>query len=702
MHAKSRIKTAAITALMVTTLLVMAACGSQPAASSQAASSAASAQKTQSTSAKSANVDTDAEYDKALSGNGLVNGFIGEKFYDGTIETDEQALAAAESALPRVGGDSTTKLELTEIRPTETGTTYYAFRQQAGEVVVNGAAVKLIVDKDKHVAGLVSSILPNIQLENLESWEVTQQEAEQAVTDELASSGNGGVKIIQDATEQTLIPLSDDSNDHRYAWVVYTNNYLHEYEAAYLAHYVNAAGEYLYALPVAEPSNADSLAGDAAAFAFDKMQPSTWTGTVTKHDGTTVELTVPTLTDTDNGNVILGDGERKIVCMDYADFSFNKTISPRIAQDGKFADNEVLVYDTFIKVWDFYAGVGWTGPDGNGTPTGLLMDLVEESGEVIHNARYSGRQWGFQTFSFNRDEADGECYDVVGHEFTHCVTSTLLISSLYRNDGAAIDEGMSDVMGNLIEMLVAYNPDGAWLFGENEASPMRSQKDPHSINQPEFVWDTFYGPAVTNPTDANDRGGAHVNSSLLSHVSYKLDQAGMAPEDQFYFWMNVDMAMTPSTDFPQLTELLPWCMTQAGYPQFVDTIKQAVEAGRFTTTTAPAEPPAGCGYVKLTLPDKMPVSVENVCFSIAQSGAADDSVYSTTWAGTDQRTILATLPAGDYVIRAQYLDGSKVTTTMMLTEAGWTSAIEGTAQTDAVFTIKAGETVELPANGLES
>ena len=409
MLARPRTKTAAAMMLMVAALLLMAACSSQPTASTQASGASAVSSSSASASVQStaAEVDAGAEYDRALAGNGLVTGFIGEQFYDETIETGEQALAATEIVLPRVGGDSTTELELVETRPTETGTTYYVFRQRAGEVVVHGAVVKLVVDKDKHVSGLISAILPNLQIDSLESWEVTGQEAEQAALDHIAANGNGGARIVQDATEQTLIPLTDNSVEQRYAWVVYTNNYLAEYDAAYLAHYVSAAGEYLYALPVAEPGNVDSRAGDAAAFSFEKLQPSTWTGTVTKHDGSTAELTVPTLTDPDSGDVFLADGARKIVCMDYADFAFDHAVAPRVAEAGRFADNELLVYDTFIKVWDFYDGIGWTGPDGDGTPTALLMDLVTESGEAERNALYGGRKWGFQTFVFNRYDADG-------------------------------------------------------------------------------------------------------------------------------------------------------------------------------------------------------------------------------------------------------------------------------------------------------
>ncbi|MBQ9000726.1 MAG: M4 family metallopeptidase, partial [Eggerthellaceae bacterium] len=322
-----------------------------------------------------------------------------------------------------------------------------------------------------------------------------------------ATDGQASAEIVPDATRQTLIALSDESQALRYAWVVHTDNYLPDFDAGYLAHYVSADGEYLYAIPVSEPGDDESLAGEAAAFPFDKLEKSTWSGTVTKHDGTTVEVSVPTLVDPDTGDVFLADGERKILCTDFADYTYNDTISPRVQTDGRFADNEILIYDSFIKVWDCYKETGWTGPDGDGTPSLLKMDMADKDGNVIRNACYTGRNAGFQTFAFNREDADGECVDIIGHEFTHCVTSALMTSTIYMNDSGAINEGMSDILGNLIEMEVAYDQDGAWLIGENEGIPLRSMKDPHDRHQPEFTWDAYYGPAVAEGSDAHDNGG---------------------------------------------------------------------------------------------------------------------------------------------------------------------------------------------------
>lgn len=53
-------------------------------------------------------------------------------------------------------------------------------------------------------------------------------------------AGCSAPQTIKDATEQTLIAIDEPSSTYGYAWVVYTNNYVEEFDVGYLAHYVNA------------------------------------------------------------------------------------------------------------------------------------------------------------------------------------------------------------------------------------------------------------------------------------------------------------------------------------------------------------------------------------------------------------------------------------------------------------------------------
>ena len=108
-------------------------------------------------------------------------------------------------------------------------------------------------------------------------------------------------------------------------------------------------------------------------------------------------------------------------------------------------------------------------------------------------------------FAFSDKHGYGNCTDVIGHEFTHCVTDRAMILNIYENDFGAINEGMSDVMGNLIEMMLEHSHEREWLISKKHINgAMRSIKDPHQYGQPEYVWDINYVPATPTPNDYND------------------------------------------------------------------------------------------------------------------------------------------------------------------------------------------------------
>ncbi|MBR3160430.1 MAG: M4 family metallopeptidase [Atopobiaceae bacterium] len=640
-------------------------------------------------------------YDKALSGEGIVSTFIGEPFYDGEVKDEEDALKAIQSVMDRIGGDDSTVLECFAEQPTETGTTYYSFIQQAGDVKVHGASVKLITDKDNKAIGLVSSIMPNIKIESLESWATTQEEAEEVVRRQLADDGVKGVDVIPDASHQTLLALESGSDLQQYAWVVYTQNYYEDVDMGYLAHYVSEDGAYLYNIPVLEPWDVESYNGESTylSFDFDQYEQAEWTGDAILHDGTTKQLTLPVLRNPDTGETVLGDAERKVLCGDYASFDSDGEVVPVSSNDASFESIDLLVYDTYLRVWDFYKSIGWTGPDDLGSPSLLLMNYLNENGQQEKNAVYTGRYGGWQTFAFTRLASYGECIDVIGHEFTHCVTGTTMTTNLYKNDMGAINEGMSDVMGNLVEMLIGNNPDGAWTIGEGggEDTLIRSMSDPHTHGQPEYAWDVYYAPSVAVGNDNNDQGGVHTNSSLLNRVSYKLGEAGMTPEDQVYFWMNVALAMTPNTDYPQMAELMPWCMAQAGCQQYVDAVKKAIDEAKFTVTEPPAELPEGAGAITVECPD---VEISDaggfILFLFPQEGAADTSA----WPPVGSTLTRAVVQPGAYTafLVIENSDGMNLFT---YTAEGWAEA-EGIndRENSAIINVGAGESVQLDLKGV--
>ena len=571
--------------------------------------------------------------------------FIEGDFYGKKIDDEEDALSAVYSIITELGGNENTALEIDSIRPTADGINYYTFRQLEADTSVYGAAVKLIVGADGHILALASSLVPGIDAEKMSEWGITGEEAEKIV---LSENSELGLTLTEGATEQTLLPFLDDSSEFYYVWVVYTNNVYPEYDTAYLAHYVDIEGEYLYALPVAEPGNADALSGEGANLAFTGFKAGTWSGSVKKSDGTKVDITVPILVDTETGEEYLGDLKRKILVADYADFAWDDEIDLRKNGKKGFADNELLIYETYIRVYDTYAETGWIGPDGDGSPTLLLMDWIEEDGTVVNNACYAGRQHGFQVFQFNREDSDGESTDVIAHEFTHCLTSTLALYNLYYNDYGAINEAFSDICGNLIEAMLGDTEDTSWMIGEHEINgPYRCMSDPHKFGQPAFVWDVFYVPHPETVSDDNDLGGVHINSSLLNLVAWRLNESGMDLSDQLYYWMNVALALTPRTDYEDIPKLLTWCLKAMDYGDYETVLQDAISEVSLGDNSLPETVPEELGLVRFDFPFADPDSLHYATVIFEDS---ESSYEYPAWPDDRGPEVTAALPQGDYTV----------------------------------------------------
>ena len=640
--------------------------------------------------------------EKVLMGEGVVSKFISQKFYDKKVTNENEALEAVKSAYSSMGADDSVVLDLNAVRPVDGGNTYYIFQQKVGETMVYGASVKLVVNKDNDVVALSSSILPNVKAPELTENKIDAKKAEEIVVNSAKEKGGADAKVVPDSTEQTLITLPGTKDRYAYAWVVYTQNYLTDSakDMAYLAHYVDAQGKYLYALPISEPHNSDAIAGDKAMFDFDKFTQDTWKGTVTLHDGTNKEISVPVLVDPESKEMIMADAKRKILCVDYATYNKEEKLSPRTGDGTTFDNTELLAYESFIRVWDYYDSIGWTAPDGEGTPTLLLMDYVDENGERQDEAYYTGKKNGFQTFTFNRLNPDGENLDVIAHEFTHCVTSTTMLTNIYLNDMGAINEGMSDVLGNLIQMIVENKPDEAWLMGAGSGKErtLRNMKDPHEHEQPEYTWDIYYTPHVAEGTDLNDMGGAHINSSLLNKLSYRLDQAGMSPKDQFALWLSVALTMTPHTDYPQMAEMLPWVLADLGYSDHADALKTAIEEAKLTVTEDPGTMPKGSGLVSLDYPSAELGNSGQVRILLVPKGSTKGAI---TYPAANTAKVACYVPAGEYVIAAKI--GAENPKYFAYRNGSWeqVDTLEGVADNpNALTAVEEGKTVALSADGL--
>ncbi len=340
---------------------------------------------------------------------------------------------------------------------------------------------------------------------------------------------------------------------------------------------------------------------------FDGMERRQWTGTVVDADGKERTLTVPVMLDGRTGVWYLADPERKIAVADFASLAYDEErvlLTHRDRNDG-WNDEDLITYFNAVRVWDFYASMGWMGPDGQGTPMLLLRNMCEEDGTPVFNAAYVGQGDGWQCFAWGEDSFLGQGLDVIAHEFTHCVTETAMGANLYQDDYGAINEAMSDILGNLCEAVCAKEGAADWLVGEDTGFAMRNMLDPHAFGQPEYVWDLYYAPNAWTPGDANDMGGVHANSSILNRVAARLcAEYGMDLTEAVNFWLTAACGMTPRTNYFRMPALLEWALEASGGERFAQALSVCVSDARMTASAQEPETlPEGTRLVRLTLPE---------------------------------------------------------------------------------------------------
>ena len=257
-------------------------------------------------------------------------------------------------------------------------------------------------------------------------------------------------------------------------------------------------------------------------------------------------------------------------------------------------------------------------------------------------------------------------------------------------------------MGNLIEAFITDTDDPEWLIGEGARDPgliMRCISDPHRYRQPGYTWDRYYMPHVESATEANDFGGVHTNSSLLNLISWRLHEKGMPIEDEFYFWINVAMAIEPGVDYPLMAKLLPWCMNQLGYDEWLPVLEAAVQETRIAETEA-GDVPDGCFLGWCELPESLQEYSDMLSLIFFDP---DWKQVDRTWPDVRLHGFLCAVQAGDYqVTLAVPGEAGEEAAARIMAGDCWICMDGNTPLPDeTVFTYQEGCAYELPAVSLE-
>ena len=545
--------------------------------------------------------------------NGRVT-FVGGTCTAETVTGEEDAARVVDAMTPLLGGNERTRFVPWRVVNDSFGNVYYIFQQIYADTTVMGGAVKVITDAQGTMTGLTASVISDLPATE-EPETLTAEQAAELVRNHQKKAGFENVMVLESLTRKIVLPvkmepdLEEEEPASRFVWAVYSLNpetSVAGTDLPYLAHYVTLTGEYLYSLPTILPGDPVGATGFSADYVFEFMEPAEYTGYVDLYDGTEKEITVPVMRDTRTGMYYLGNLEHKIVVADCWEFLYNDgNIVLEFSPDNREWDQVgLLSLYNYCRAYDYYKAIGWTGGDGLGTPIIILKNYCDKDHKPVNNAAYAGKYYGWQTFLSSSANTYSQALDVIAHEFTHCVTGTVMTSNSYLNDYGAINEAMSDIQGNICEMMAGATGDESWILGENSGSPVRSMSDPHSFKQPEYSWDLYYTAHVKDPTEANDRGGVHTNSSLLNHLAWLLcEKGGMTLEEARAYWFAVDCSMVPGSDFPQLRELLPWVLKNVGLEKYQEALADAINATRLGDADRPETLAEDQVLLMLNLPD---------------------------------------------------------------------------------------------------
>ena len=628
--------------------------------------------------------------------------FLRGRYSETPITNQDEAWKALDSISGLLGADEQTGFKRHTVVEDDNHYLYYTFLQWQGDTALTGAIVKLVTDPEGNGVAVSSSLVHGVPAETDDF--ITPEQALAVARKALAEAQpDTDYVFYEDSVTKALARVGDEDDNYylHFAYAVFTNNpdaSVGGVDLPYLAHYVSAKGDYLYSMPVSEIGNSYALQGDDAERTFEGKTAAQYTGEVTDSKGEKRTLTVPVMLDESTGTYYLGDVNRKMVVADCWEFSYNDrnvAIASSPANTG-WDDAALIAYDNYIQAYDYYAAVGWNSTDGFGTPILLLTNYVDKDHQPINNACYRGNMCGWQTFAVTSEANHyNETLDVIGHEYTHGVTTANMTTIVYENQYGAINEAMSDIMGNLMEMLLGRTDDTTWMMGEQGGAVLRSMTDPNAFGQPAYVGDVYYVPDAEQPNPANDRGGVHLNNSLMAGVAPKLYEGGMTLEEERVLWTSFICLLSPRSTYQDACLMLPFAASMSGLDQHQELIARVLsEIGLDNKDPfANIEVKDGCTLITMKAVAGVPMGRQRLQF-ISEAGAG---MVTYPAAGTDQITYM--VKAGTYRMSIVLYpdDGSEDVTSYYYAGTGWTTDRDQSIP----FEAKAGETVELTAVTVE-
>lgn len=502
-----------------------------------------------------------------------------------------------------LGLDSCEELEPL-VQTTVNGCITFTFRQMDGDFEVANSTLKVLINEDNIPIMVQSSLVPHLNT-SYTGTEITAQEAEAVVTDLISNQGVI-LTVFSDYTSQCV--LNDAQIQSTRCYRIYTDNPFASDGAdmPYLVHYVDFDGNYLKNYPTNNliEENLDEHDNDEY---FSNLVAVDYTFTV-KRDGEDFTFSVPVSYNSRDSKYYLADPSRKIILADFYSFIYRGTLTFEKSDDPEeWDENHLITYYNYIQSYDFYkTNFNYLSSDGFGIPTLILTGWCDSQHNPVDNQCSMGIINGWSVFGTSDANTFGYSMDVTTHEFTHSVTSFARQGNLYYNEYGAINEGFSDIMGNIAEMSMGETDDVTWSIGETSGNTLRSMSNPTEYGQPLVVGDPYYSNTIALPnsgaSDISDNGGVHNNDSLFSHLAYVLYEEGINLDDLGFFFFQAMYLHTPKADYDDLYAVLVVSAQICGHEEIIPIIEEYWEetgmtGNRFETVKITSNE----GYIRFNL-----------------------------------------------------------------------------------------------------
>ena len=452
----------------------------------------------------------------------------------------------------------------------------FTFRQYDDGFEVANSSLKVLLNKDRYPIMVQSSLVPNVN-SSYTGTEITAQEAEDVVN-QIGVNNGILLTVFSDYTSQCV--LDDAQIAATRCYRIYTDNPFSSQgtDMPYLVHYVDFDGNYLKNYPTNNLSEENLDEHDNDAY-FENLTATNYTFTI-ERDGEDFTFTVPVSYNSADHQFYLADPSRKIMLADYYDLMYRGVLTFETADAPEtWSENHLITYYNYIQSYDYYdRSFNYTSVDGFGMPILILTGYCDYEHNPINNQCSLGNINGWSAFGASDANTYAYSMDVTAHEFTHAVTSFFRQGNLYYNEYGAINEGFSDIMGNLAEMTMNETDDLTWALGETSGNTIRSMSDPTLYGQPLAVGDPFYSNTIALPNSGasavSDNGGVHSNDSLLSHLCYVLYENGMSLDDLGTMFYHAMILHTPRADYDDLYAAIFCAAMICGYEDAIPTIDE--------------------------------------------------------------------------------------------------------------------------------